>query len=496
MSAFTKVVSLFRQLSAEQLYWKKSRYAGDCLVFLDPKGTFTGRYYNAKRGDQIFNGFDTRCVPNWALSNEIDYSNNLRATAQCAALAAAAFPMPQKVNDAGKFFIDKARGLFAELLQFSKPKDGPLTCKMMAAIMERARPELDRRMMGTVFEQDLNPGATPQRNAIISTFNLLQKAFASIPDPVPGAKPWSVREWAQTRRAWLYFTQTPLTEAILRPWHNMMFSLIVITLFDEGIRQDLPAVWPILEEGGNVGRIENFQMLATRGREYGICPVLTLQSPQQLDEPYGETERNAILGAFETQVYLKVGESAAAAWCVEQMAEQRIHEKSTSYSTSGFFTKPTVTVSQTERDRNLFIKPDFTDLEDMHGFLRFGTFALPIHLPFVEEIVRAKPFIQRDEGPVVLRDPAPIEVIEELYTLHGMGSSTVKKVDEDTTTVTIAMPKKAKIPNPKPKGQRQQKSKDVKRFKTELSTQEVANSAHISTDDDSGDYAESDIPSF
>lgn len=473
-------------MNIRDILWAKKRgkksidFEGDTCVIFDPKSILVEEFYDEGRHDTIINGFDDRCVRNWAFSHEIDYSNDLRATAQAAAIAASMFPMPPPGSASNElFFIQESRGIAAHIFKYYKPADQEITGRLLAYIMNRARPELDRRVFGSKYEQDLNPGATPQRNAIISTFTQQMDSLEAIPDVDPKLPPWSIREWGKKRRGYIWFTQQPTTEVILRPWQNMMIDLIIRTVMDMGIRKDLPKIWFHLEESAQLGRMENMPVLCTKGREYGMCPVVSIQAVDQFNGLYGEAATRAMMAAMTGKLFLKAGEDTAARYAAQQMGMQRISERSSTF-TSNENGKTSTAITYRERDRPAFVDSTFRKLPDRQGYFQYLDFVVKCELPIVNKRYVAPGFIQREAPPVQAKTPAPIEVIDALFKMHGWGASTVEKDDKGNAVVTVTTAQKGAVQKGREDERKTKRSKNpasniaqISKYKTKKSVKEA-----------------------
>ena len=105
-------------------------------------------------------------------------------------------------QDGTTFFSDTSIDLGTQIVAHSDIPES----QDLAAWMAKPDPELDRRVVGSKCEQDLNKNAAPQRNGILSSFCMIQQSLASIPTSKETAV-WTVKDWCEDRKGWIFFNQ-------------------------------------------------------------------------------------------------------------------------------------------------------------------------------------------------------------------------------------------------------------------------------------------------
>ena len=380
-----------------------------CIVF-DAKGSMVSRYYNPKRGDLIANPFDKRSF-SWNPRDELDLSNEQKALAKAKAMGVSGWPGHANQSESDFFFDTESQDLWTHLTVYS----GDLTsAKVLAEWMNHARPEIDRRVAGSKLEQDLDPGATPQRNAIISVFTRIMYALAMVPD-ASEAPSWTSREWVQHRKGWIFISQNAVTKPILTPLYRMFIDMLIRDLLEMGKRPDLPTVWFILDELPDLDRLTMLSTLINQGREYGLRYVLGFQAHSQLKTIYGDDTAAAIRSAAKLHGYLRTSESETAKWESDQIGEQEVEEIQEIYNRSFFSSSDSETVKTEIKKKHVYLPSHFTDLVDLQAVIRYEGSVVPITIPIVPARAVAPDFIPRQGTPVIPREPLPIEVVEEKW---------------------------------------------------------------------------------
>jgi hypothetical protein len=81
--------------------------------------------------------------------------------------------------------------------------------------------------------------------------------------------------------------------------------------------------WLFLDELPQLGRVESLDDLFGVGREKGICPVLGIQDPAQLEKEgrYKEKEAEVILNLSKNKIMLGVEGDTAREWCSKQFGD-------------------------------------------------------------------------------------------------------------------------------------------------------------------------------
>ena len=192
----------------------QDRAETDAAVIWDPTGVLTERYYQPERGDVILNPLDARC-PSWCPAWELSPTNAM-AEAEAHAMGTSLYVgRAATTQDGSTFFSDKSIAIWTHLNAHTPPKEA----RDLAYWMGNEE-ELDRRLLGSECEGDINKNSPNQRNGILASFRAPKQALASIP-PSREAPRWTVREWCESRKGWIFLTATPDTAAALRPLQSL-----------------------------------------------------------------------------------------------------------------------------------------------------------------------------------------------------------------------------------------------------------------------------------
>lgn len=375
----------------------------------DPHGQWMERYYDPKY-DLVANPFDARAF-SWCPTWEIDLTQG-EPLALAQALAQASSLFPGKEGDRDWFFIEKSRNLWAHLIVKHQPK----TAKELAYWMDHARPEIDRRVVGNKLEQDLDPGSTPQRNGIISTFTRVAMALNAVPNPDECKDLWTVKNYLQgdtelgeqPRPGWIFFTGTADTKEALKPLQSLWVDSLIRGQLSMGVRPDLAKIFYFLDEFEAFQRLPEIQHATSQGSKFDSCFVLGFHGRSQLRNLYGEDETTSILSAPATQIFMRTKEPEATEWMQKSIGKQRLEVLEESFA-PGWLTRNKLPLKTEIIERFPFIDSYFSGLWNRHGVLKHGNLVMKFKIPILKPIKRAEAWIPRVGSVVMPDEPAPLE---------------------------------------------------------------------------------------
>lgn len=269
---------------------------GEVAILFDPDREYIQEFFNEKRGDWVLNPKDEQC-PYWAIGDEADDE------AEATPIAMGLFP---DAPTRQQFFLSHTRAIFAYLLATYKPTVNELAYWM-------AHPEeIDRRVKGTEHEHTLTVNAAPQRAGILGSLNEAGKPLRMMPSDPTSRRRWTVRDWSNDRRGWLFITSTPNTIDALRPMQSLWLDMLILSLQSSDNDLDHPKVWLILDELASVNALPQLLSAMTKQRKSGNPIVLGFQSMAQVADAYGDKKAETILSQAFTNIILRTREPRAA----------------------------------------------------------------------------------------------------------------------------------------------------------------------------------------
>ncbi|HLG94693.1 MAG TPA: type IV secretion system DNA-binding domain-containing protein [Bryobacteraceae bacterium] len=358
---------------------------GEVAIIHDPHREFVEEFYRPERGDIILNPLDAR-FPFWAPGLEVEQGDEAQALMLGKSLYAVE-PGDQP------FFKKQAAALFAFLVAYHRPSGRELGDWMANDHL------LDAKVKGTEFERTLTKDSAGQRAGIIGVTNEAGPAFRLLPDQ-GDRSPFSTKEWARTRRGWIFVTNTLETRDALRPLQSMWLDLLIARVISMGPQKHLPNVWMILDELAALQKLPQLKVAITENRKAGFSIVVGFHGKSQIEGIYGK-DADTIFAMPKMKILLRTAEADCADWAsrligsveVERVRETRpaheflTHGRGHSYSTE-------------RREERLVLASEIQSLPDLQGYLRYEDVVVPVRFTLLPKTKIAEPYIP---APIPLR---------------------------------------------------------------------------------------------
>src|SRR4051812_17026220 len=350
---------------------------GETAIVHDPHGEFTEEFYRPERGDVILNPLDTR-FPFWSPGLEVEKGNE----AEGLMLGQSLYPvLPYEQA----FFKQQASSLFAFLVAYHQPSGNELG-EMMAN-----DEVLDEMVKGTEFERTLTKDSAAQRSGIVSTLNLAGPAFRLLPDTATNT--FSTKEWAKTRKGWIFISNTTSTREALYPLQSMWVDLLIARLLDLGQPKGLPFTWMFLDELAAFQHLPKLKLGITEGRKAGLSLFLGFHGKSQIEGIYGK-DADTLFALPRTKIFLRTAEEGAAKWASGMIGEVEMMRVRESRPAHEFMSKGRGHNFSVERTLEpLVLYSTIMRLDDMHGYLSYENMAVPITLAKIPKTIVAPRYI-------------------------------------------------------------------------------------------------------
>ncbi len=329
--------------TAQRQLMKYARRCGDAAVVLDGKTEFTKEFYDPRQKDKIINPKDNRCVF-W------DFANEVTDETDAMALYTSMFPLKEG-NSTGEWFDRHARDISAYLHVRSNPRP---SCAEFGAWLASPEILLDK-VKGTRHYSTLNPKSPNQQSGVLGTLNQIGAVLGMLPPPGEAAyrEKFTVREYAEQRDGWLFFTNTSDTRDALRPLQTGLIDLAIMRVMS--CRKQTKRVWFFFDELDSLGRLSKLAEGLAMMRSTGNPLVLGMQNVAQLKNRYGQEATTIFSQAFTKLVFaVSDSESAKALEGLIGDVERRYYrestndEKKSSVSGPDFKREPLVMASEVQ----------------------------------------------------------------------------------------------------------------------------------------------------
>ncbi len=226
--------------------------------------------------------------------------------------------------------------------------------------------------------------------------------------PNVGMDGFSISRWVMNDdKSCLWLPYRDKDSAALRPLLSTWIAEAVSAVLS--LRPDPDRrIWLLLDETASLGRVAGLESALTKGRKYGLCAVIGIQSVSQLREIYGREGATTLLSCARSAVTFATDDPDTADYMSRRIGEQEVQREEQSRGDHGS------TVS-TRRDRSRIVLPsEVENLPNLTAFLNLaGDYpAAKIRIPYRARAERIKPFIPRIDPP--LAAPADADPLSHL----------------------------------------------------------------------------------
>jgi hypothetical protein len=383
----------------------------EAAVVYDPACEFTMAHYDPRRGDVILNPLDVRS-PFWSLVFEQKYRTDYQTFAEIF------FPgrKAEKMHQSEQFFLNASRDIFARLLEF-EPHPEQLVAWLSTA------EDIDRMVEGTELKHYIDPKAPNQRGGVLGSLARVGKTLRILPKAKECEFDFSLTQWAEERRGWIFLTSTKETEEQLRPIYAAWLDLLMRRLMsvDDASGRRRP-VKLFVDEVHTLEYLPTLYKASTEGRKFGLHLFQGTQNKHQYDDHYGQAAPT-MLSCPRYTILLRCKEPDSAAWLSKLIGEEEIEKPRTgvtaSVSDQG---RDSINYSsQTER-RAVVSREEIANLPDLAGYWKYGELAVPFRFEFRPWKEKAKGFLARESlAPIKVSAPVPEkekDTAKKKYTLQ------------------------------------------------------------------------------
>ena len=204
-----------------------------------------------------------------------------------------------------------------------------------------------------------------------------------------GVKSWSIRRYVREEKGWLWLSYREDQAATLRPllatWIGEAVSATLSLPPDAGRRH-----WLLLDEVASLGRVQGLSDGLTKGRKYGLCAMMGLQSISQLRDVYGKDGAQTLLSCLSSQLLLRANDPETAEYESWSLGETEVLRESIS---SGQHR----TVTRQHHIERLVLASQLQGLPNRVGYLRLAgqDIVRPVGIPVVSRLNNMEAFVPR-----------------------------------------------------------------------------------------------------
>jgi hypothetical protein len=211
-----------------------------------------------------------------------------------------------------------------------------------------------------------------------------------------------------------------------------MLDSLIMRLLSMGERYELPAVVMTIDELQTLQKLPQLMPLVTEGRK-SLRVVLGFQGRSQIKALYGE-EAEAIFSAAYTKFMLRTSEPDAARWLSDTVGEVEI-ERLRESRPADLMTKSGHSFSNEQKIERLLLPSEFSGLDDLHGYLKYGNHIVKFTLPIMPRVVRAPGFVPRAPQPIAKK---PLPNLEEVIAQKKAAEEQKRQAEQAKRKEAIA----------------------------------------------------------
>lgn len=270
----------------------------------DLGGEFVKAYYREGK-DLILNPFDKRCAgKGWSPFAE------MKAVFDAARLASSMIPDGEgETKEWNGYARTVLEGILERLFERGETTNQTLCFYALGATAA----ELADLCKGTPAAVYFQPGNERLLGSVRGILASYIKPLTYL-NPSAGQDGFSVRKWAtdSDNDAWLFISYREDQLAALRPMIAAQLDVAATAILSTEAELER-RLWVSIDEFPSLGYINSIEPLLNKGRKFGVCAVLGLQSATaQTRSTYGKDKAQAILAGLGTWVVLKQPDAESA----------------------------------------------------------------------------------------------------------------------------------------------------------------------------------------
>jgi type IV secretory pathway TraG/TraD family ATPase VirD4 len=385
------------------------RDRGQPAIVLDVEGEFVQEFHDESRGDLVLNGLDGRC-PFW--SPFLEFKDETLPM-DLEAMASSLIRTPPR-DAAQEFFFRTGRKLLKCLFQVIEEREPQAVFDFLSQPPE----DIQQALKGTVAYRLVDPGLKETGHNIIGTALTAVSPFEHLPHSNEASRQWSAREWAHSRKGWIFLTSTAAAQAAIQPMQAIWLDCLVRWLMDAEISNEpKDQVWIVADELPALEYQANILTLLTRGRKRGLAVVIGFQNIAQLRTIYGDNGAITITSAPTTKVVLRCDEPQTARWASDLIGSHEV-ERLQMTQLAGLSTyREGVNLAPHRSVEHLVLPAEIQMLEPFNGYLCVaGADRTTIQIPRLHLTARQPAFLPRTKAMQPQSEssaPAPSSPIDE-----------------------------------------------------------------------------------
>lgn len=340
--------------------------------------------------DWILNPLDARSVA-WSPFAEMD------GPADAERLAKSMIPDHEGVER--EWFV-YSQALVAAALKRLWERGAATNESLLYALTLASPAELKTLVQGLPVQALFHEGAEKMLASVRGIIGSYFAPYSYLPKQA-GPKSWSIRRYVREGQGWLWLSYREDQAAALRPLLAAWIGEAVnakLSLPVERVRRH----WLLLDEVASLGRVQGLSDALTKGRKYGLCAIVGLQSVAQLRDGYGADGAQTLLSCLSSQLLLRANDPETAEYASRHLGDAEVLRESISQGQHR-------TVTQQHQVERLVLASQIQGLPNREGYLRLAgqDSVRRVSIPLIQGAAHIEAFVPRDLSTEALLPAAP-----------------------------------------------------------------------------------------
>ncbi len=366
------------------------RARGDRVIMCDSGGEAMARWWHT--GDTILNPLDQRSV-SWSPFSE------LQGPWDADRLSKSMIPDSEGHDREWQLY---SQSLLAAVMQRLSERGEATTERLLYFLTVAKADEISEVVSGLPAQTLLDTGAAKMLSSVRGIIGSYLPSYRFLPSAA-GTDTWSIRQWVEGGRGWLWLPYRDDQISSLRPllaaWIGESVSSVLSLRPDPNRR-----LWLLLDELASLGRVQALDSALTKGRKFGLRCVAGLQSASQLRAAYGREGAQTLLSCLSSWLVLRSVDPETADYLSRGLGDAEVRRENVSRS------EGRETRAEQRATTRVVMPSEIQNLPDRIGYLNLaGDYPIArVEIPIVERPEIVPPFVPRGSGdPAPAGEPAP-----------------------------------------------------------------------------------------
>lgn len=336
-------------------------------IIIDQTGEMIAKYYNAARGDIIFNPLDIR-------SHSWDFwadcftapirKDGINSDLEKFAKILFGFNRKQGGFSSDPFWENSAEAVFTACATYTYLQGNKSLGLLKNMLQNWDLTKLTEALKQTPASRYLTASNKVTASSILSVVTTSTHPLQYLSEVIAN-KRFALREYIkgakEGKQAWLFLATSPSHRELTLPLISCQLELAVSYLMTYG-NSSKRNLWIVLDEFAALGQLPALNILMPEGRKYGACVIAAMQSLNQLYLNYGQYAGSAIFGQFGTKFFFRNDEPQIAKMISDLAGSELINkqQKNTSFGANEF--RDGVSYTEQEKYKKLIEYSDIASL--------------------------------------------------------------------------------------------------------------------------------------